>query len=569
MTKRFLSLFLALCMVMLCVPSVFAAEADDTASSEAVENSVVNDADATYVAKIGTSYYRTLLQASQYAKANDTIELLEPNVVLNETVVLENNVALTIPENTSLRITGSGRLTVLGQLNVYGDVFAVDKAFLDATYGQVTVWGNMVLGGQQNINGRVVIGNTGRVLSDNNVSGYLADHARTTDAMATRYENVVYAYAWVNKNVVQPTEPPQQTVDAKLGGLSISSGKLSPTFATNTFVYNVEVENTTKSVWLLASAAQGLVIKVNGVVTASGVASDNISLSEGTNTIYVDVTREDGSQTARYTVNVTRKPEIVLTKYNVTVESVANGSFIVDPMACAEGTQVSIVGKPNSGYRTSGVAVVSNGKTVDVVKTGDNTYGFRMPKGNVIVSGTFSKVPLRFDDVKVGQWFYDSVIYATDKGWISGIGNNKFAPNDSMRRGDFCIMMARIDGANLDGYHVTRFKDVPDNSYYMKAIAYCADKGYVSGVGNGRFAPNATITREQMARIIANVKKLAPVNTPVKKFNDDAKISGWARPYIYACLNARILAGDNAGNVNPTQPARRAEAAAMLVRAFG
>lgn len=566
MTKKLLSLFLALCMVLVLVPSAFAAEGEAEPVEEGTVETLDDATPPTYVAKIGTTFYRTLTAAAQYAEANDVIEVLEPNVQLTDTAVVENDVTLSIPSGTSVWVMGSGRLTVLGRLDVIGDLCLTDNSFLDATYGTVTVRGNALITGQKNVHGTVAIGSTGRVLSNDNISGYLSGHIRTTEGSALRYGGSTYAYAWVYRGAID-TDPPSMPVDVKLGGLSVSVGSLSPSFATNTYEYNVTVENGTKSIWVLPSAAQGLVIKVNGHVVASGVASDNIGLSVGTNKIHVDVTRDDGSATVRYTLNVTRKDEIV--KYNVRVEDTTHGSLIVDPLAAVEGTQVTVQAKPDSGYEVTGVVAVSNGQTVDVVRTGTNAYAFRMPKGDVTVDGTFSKKPIRFDDVQPGQWFYDHVIYAANAGWVMGVGNNMFSPRTSMRRGDFCIMMARIDGANLSGYHASRFKDVPDKSYYMQAIAYCADKGYVSGIGNGRFAPNDTITREQMAQIISNVKKLDKNVTPIKKFNDDSKISGWARGAIYACLNARILAGDNAGNVNPTQPATRAEAAAMLVRAFG
>ncbi|MBD5584313.1 MAG: hypothetical protein HDQ88_04470 [Clostridia bacterium] len=566
MTKKLLSLLLALCMAAVLVPSAFAAEGDAGSMEEGSVETLADATPPTYVARIGTTFYRTLATAVQCAEAHDVIEVLEPNVQLTDTAVIESDVTLDIPDGTSVWVMGDGRLTVIGQLNVLGDLCLTDNSFLDATYGMVIVGGNVLIAGQKNVYGTVTLVGNGRAVSNDNISGYLSGHVRSTDGSVLQYGGRTYAYAWVYRGVID-TDPPLMPADVKLGGLSVSAGSLSPSFATNTYEYDVTVENGTKSIWVLPSASQGLTIKVNGHVTASGVASDNIGLSVGTNKIYVDVTRDDGSVTVRYTLNVTRKDDVA--KYNVRVENTTHGSFLVDPLAAVEGTQVTIQAKPDSGYEVTGVVAVSNGQTIDVVRTGTNTYAFRMPRGDVTVDGTFGKKPVRFDDVKAGQWFYDHVIYAADAGWIAGIGNNLFSPNTSMCRGDFCIMMARIDGANLSGYHASRFKDVPDDSYYMQAIAYCADKGYVSGIGNGKFAPKDTITREQMAQIISNVKKLDKNVTPVKKFNDDAKISSWARGAIYACLNAKILAGDNAGNVNPVQPATRAEAAAMLVRAFG
>ena len=252
-------------------------------------------------------------------------------------------------------------------------------------------------------------------------------------------------------------------------------------------------------------------------------------------------------------------------------DSTEDGSWTCDRSNAKEGATVTITAQPKEGYEVGTVTVKDkNGKTITVTKTTDGKYTFVMPKGDVSVSVTFAPVaPVNpFVDVKEGDWFFEVVCTAAEKGWVNGTDATHFNPNSSMKRGDFAVLMANIKKVDLTNYKTSTFSDVPANKYYSKAIAYCADMGYLDGVGNNKFAPESTITREQMAKLVANVKGLTQVTTPQKPFADDGKISSWAKGYVYACAKAGIVLGDDKNNANPKTAAKRKDAAAMVVRAF-
>lgn len=540
MYKRLISILLAVCLLATAAPMAFAAE-------ERIVHIMASGV-------IGQVTYPSLESALGAAVSGDTVTLLDYDSSLTEPVTVPKGVVLKIQSDKILRLREEGRITVQGRVDIEGGLSVGGTGLLDVQAGTAICRGTFHAATRDNVRGVVYLDEGGRALSDDNIYPFLSC-ARASDGGKT-WSNMTFANSWVHDE------------GAVLTGLTLSTGTLSPVFSPDVTVYDTTVENGTSRIWLIPSCLSGHSITVNNKAVQSGSRTDYIDLAVGTNVINIRVMNGNGSQAVRYELRVTRK-EYVPLNFKVNVEAMSHGKVVASPDRAEEGDQVTLTAVPDAGYKLQGIVAVSNGKSVDLVSTGNGTFGFIMPRGDVTVDAEFAKAPIRFDDVKPGQWFYDHVNHAADNGWISGIGNGLFAPNDSMRRGDFCIMMARIDGANLDGYHASRFSDVPDGSYYMKAIAYCADRGYVSGVGKGRFAPNETITREQMAKIIASAKGIKPDAHPVKKFNDDAEISDWARDYIYGCLNARILVGDNAGNVNPGQPAKRAEAAAMLVRAFG
>ncbi len=95
--------------------------------------------------------------------------------------------------------------------------------------------------------------------------------------------------------------------NALLLGLSLSSGSLSPAFASDTLVYVAAVPNATTALTVTPTASDtGATIRVNGSVVASGGSSSALPLNVGGNTVSLVVTAADGSTSRTYTVVVTR-----------------------------------------------------------------------------------------------------------------------------------------------------------------------------------------------------------------------------------------------------------------------
>ena len=94
--------------------------------------------------------------------------------------------------------------------------------------------------------------------------------------------------------------------EARLAGLAISEGELSPAFASGVFAYAAEVGNSTGSIAITPTVMQaGATVKVNGVTVASGSASAGIPLATGPNPITTVVTAPDGVTTQTYVLTVT------------------------------------------------------------------------------------------------------------------------------------------------------------------------------------------------------------------------------------------------------------------------
>ncbi len=121
---------------------------------------------------------------------------------------------------------------------------------------------------------------------------------------------------------------------------------------------------------------------------------------------------------------------------------------------------------------------------------------------------TTVKASSPYSDVNTSDWFYDAVMTMHEEGLVYGVGEGKFAPNGTMTRAMFAAVLARLDGANLSGYTTSPFADVDSKAWYGSSVAWVAKQGIMGGYDNGNFGPNDPITREQMAVILANYLKV-------------------------------------------------------------
>ena len=171
----------------------------------------------------------------------------------------------------------------------------------------------------------------------------------------------------------------------------------------------------------------------------------------------------------------------------------------------------------------------------------------------------------QFTDVNENDWFYENVMRAVELGILSGKGNGIFAPNENITRRDFAIMLAQALGHSNSEPATSPFKDVADNDYGVSSIAYLYEQGITAGDDKGNFNPDANITRQEAATMLA--KAFEATGTSTELYTDDAKIADWAKGFVYACKDAGLMSGDVAGTFRPTDTLTRAEAASAMVNA--
>ncbi len=174
-------------------------------------------------------------------------------------------------------------------------------------------------------------------------------------------------------------------------------------------------------------------------------------------------------------------------------------------------------------------------------------------------------------DVPSSHWAINYIDEALRDGVFNGVSFTTFEPDAVMTRAMFVQVLANISGADLAKYKTSSFKDVKNNAWYCKAVMWANKNGIVSGVGNGKFAPDATVTREQMCAFLTRYAKYAGINMPTGtttvSFADQKKISSWAKKDVQICQKAGLISGEKQGGkyyFNPQNGATRAQAALIL-----
>ena len=189
---------------------------------------------------------------------------------------------------------------------------------------------------------------------------------------------------------------------------------------------------------------------------------------------------------------------------------------------------------------------------------------------NTTVYAGWSTRELPFTDVGRGDWFFDDVRYVYETGLMNGVSATRFAPYGSTTRGMIVTILYRMEGQPS----VSRdcpFTDVASGSYYERAITWAAANGIVTGHSGTIFAPDASITREQLAAILYRyaVYKGLDVsvgeNTNILSYEDFASLSEYAIPAMQWACGAGVLYGFG-GSLLPDAPANRLQAAAILHR---
>lgn len=174
-----------------------------------------------------------------------------------------------------------------------------------------------------------------------------------------------------------------------------------------------------------------------------------------------------------------------------------------------------------------------------------------------------------FTDI-AGHWAKEDIEFVASRGLFSGTSETKFNPNTAMTRGMFVTALGRLANADVSGYAKSSFSDVKDDACYMGYTQWASKNNIVNEVGNGKFAPDQSITREQMAVIMSNYAKTVGYTLPKvhmeNTFADNAKINAYAKEAVKQIQMAGVISGKNGNLYDPQGTATRAEVSGVLRR---
>lgn len=171
-----------------------------------------------------------------------------------------------------------------------------------------------------------------------------------------------------------------------------------------------------------------------------------------------------------------------------------------------------------------------------------------------------------FKDISANAWYTNAVQYVYDNGIMKGMSDDTFAPSTSMTR----AMVAQIMYAQAGSPAVSGdmpFTDVPAGKWYYDAVLWATQNSVVAGMGDGTFAPNSNITRQEYAAILYRYEK-SPAVSGSLNFPDADTVSSWAKDAVLWANQNGIISGTANNGVtllDPKGTATRAQSAMILM----
>lgn len=176
-----------------------------------------------------------------------------------------------------------------------------------------------------------------------------------------------------------------------------------------------------------------------------------------------------------------------------------------------------------------------------------------------------------FTDLDAKAWYHEGVDYALTNGLMNGVGGGRFEPDGQLTRAQLVTVLYRAAGEPDTGKQVNPFTDVPDDTWYTKAVIWAANNGIVNGVAKNTFAPDDSITREQIAAMLYRYAGAeAAKEDKLSAFPDAAKVSDWAKEALNWAVASGLINGvadaNGTANLEPQATATRAQIATILMR---
>jgi len=165
---------------------------------------------------------------------------------------------------------------------------------------------------------------------------------------------------------------------------------------------------------------------------------------------------------------------------------------------------------------------------------------------------------LPFHDVSPDDWFYNHVWYMFAMGFMVGTSETTFDPHGALDRAMIATILHRTVWPTPDVPFRPIFSDISPGHWYSEAVTWAYDTGIVQGMGDNRFAPHDSLTREQLATMM---HRLAPIFWQSLYVPEHIDNVAGASPWAQEAMRWAVYRGFIDSGENPRAAATRAEAA--------
>jgi spore germination protein YaaH len=169
-----------------------------------------------------------------------------------------------------------------------------------------------------------------------------------------------------------------------------------------------------------------------------------------------------------------------------------------------------------------------------------------------------------FSDI-LGHWAQDDILAQFEKGWMTGTSSTTFSPDQTLTRAQAAAILVRAVGIAPSPAISSGFIDVPENHWAKKEIGLAKQYGMVDGVGDGKFAPEDPVTREQMAVMLTRILGYSPNEVSIDTLPfKDVSSRDWSYPAIMMMKQLNMISGYEDGTFRPKKRITRAEMAKLM-----
>ena len=173
-----------------------------------------------------------------------------------------------------------------------------------------------------------------------------------------------------------------------------------------------------------------------------------------------------------------------------------------------------------------------------------------------------------FDDVKVSDWFYDSVKYVYEINLMTGTDKG-FEPQAQMTRAMLVTVLYRMSDKTLSEKEMS-FVDVSSEDWFYDAVLWAYENSIAQGKDKNTFAPNDFITREEMTVILYRFAKIQGAKSSneitLSEYDDAFQVSEWAVDAVKWATEKGVIKGTTVTTLSPKDTATRAQAATIIMR---
>ena len=177
-------------------------------------------------------------------------------------------------------------------------------------------------------------------------------------------------------------------------------------------------------------------------------------------------------------------------------------------------------------------------------------------------------VAVSFSDISHRAWAVDSIKAMASKGYIVGVGADKFSPDANCKRCDFTIVLVKMLGLS-DSDVNAEYDDISSKDYYYDYVLSALANGIEAGVTNNEFRPDDYITREEVMVMVYKglVKAGVSMDTDtsvLSKFTDSSSIGEENKTAVAALINSGAISGTSDTTLEPKANITRAQMAVIM-----